>query len=110
MAGTAKYATGPNYPNGGEWVANAPSNLETFSLLWRHRDWDVGFIDKRVGQMYNDNGTILDARVRHQSEDRFFLLKCGYAASIRQAARQAYTWDPPCGSHHVMRERIDRAL
>ena len=57
-AGTAKYAKGPNYPNGGEWVANAPSNLETFTLFWRHKNFDVGFIDKRVGQMYNDNGSL----------------------------------------------------
>jgi iron complex outermembrane receptor protein len=58
MAGSAKYAKGPNFPNGGEWVANAPSNLETFMLFWRHKNWDIGFVDKRVGQMYNDNGTL----------------------------------------------------
>jgi iron complex outermembrane receptor protein len=57
-AGTAKYATGPNFPNGGMWVANAPSNLETISLLWRRKNWDVGLVDKRVGQMYNDNGSL----------------------------------------------------
>ena len=58
MAGSAKYAKGQNFPNGGEWVANAPSNLETFMLFWRHKNWDIGFVDKRVGQMYNDNGTL----------------------------------------------------
>jgi iron complex outermembrane recepter protein len=58
MAGTAKYQTGPNYPNGGMWVQDAPSNLETLSLMWIHKNFDVGFIDKRVGQMYNDNGTL----------------------------------------------------
>ena len=60
-AGSAKYAKGPNYPNGGLWVANAPSNLETFTLFWQHKNWDIGFVDKRVGQMYNDNGTLLYA-------------------------------------------------
>ena len=42
-AGTAKYQTGANYPNGGLWVANAPNNVEGLSLLWRHKNWDVGF-------------------------------------------------------------------
>ena len=56
--GSAKYQTGPNYPNGGLWVANAPKNVETESLLWRHNDWSLGFVDKRVGTMYNDNTTL----------------------------------------------------
>ena len=55
--GSAKYQTGRNYPNGGQWVANTPSNVEGVSLLWQHRNWDVGLIYKRVGQYYNDNGT-----------------------------------------------------
>ena len=49
---------GPNYPNGGEWVANTPSNVEGFSLLWQHRNFDVGLTYKRVGQYYNDNGSL----------------------------------------------------
>jgi iron complex outermembrane receptor protein len=57
-AGSAKYQTGPNYPNGGRWVASTPRNIESASLLWQRRNWDVGFINKRVGQMYNDNGTL----------------------------------------------------
>ena len=56
--GSAKYQGGPNYPNGGEWVANTPKNIEAMSLLWQHRSWDVGFIAKRVGTYYNDNGTL----------------------------------------------------
>jgi len=55
--GSAKYQTGPNIPNGGLWVADTPKNVETVSLLWRHQDWDVGLVDKRVGTLYNDNGT-----------------------------------------------------
>jgi iron complex outermembrane receptor protein len=58
QAGSAKYAGGRNYPNGGEWVANTPDNVETISLLWQHKNWDIGLVDKRVGRMYNDNGTI----------------------------------------------------
>jgi iron complex outermembrane receptor protein len=56
--GSAKYQTGPNYPNGGEWVANTPKNVESVAFLWRHKDWDVGLIEKRVGTLYNDNGSL----------------------------------------------------
>jgi iron complex outermembrane receptor protein len=56
--GSAKYQTGPNYPNGGLWVANTPKNVETVSLLWRHQDWSIGLVDKRVGSLYNDNGSL----------------------------------------------------
>jgi len=56
--GSAKYQTGANYPNGGLWVANAPKNVETVSLLWHHADWSLGFVDKRVGMLYNDNATL----------------------------------------------------
>jgi iron complex outermembrane receptor protein len=56
--GSAKYQTGASYPNGGLWVANTPSNVETFTLLWRHQDWSFGFVDKRVGSLYNDNGSL----------------------------------------------------
>jgi hypothetical protein len=44
--------------NGGMWVQDAPSNVESLSLLWMHKNFDFGFIEKRVGQMYNDNGTL----------------------------------------------------
>jgi iron complex outermembrane receptor protein len=56
--GSAKYQTGPNFPNGGLWVADTPKNVETVSLLWRHKDWDLGLVDKRVGTLYNDNATL----------------------------------------------------
>jgi iron complex outermembrane receptor protein len=56
--GSAKYATGPNYPNGGQWVANTPSNIEGLNVLWQHGNWDVGLTYKRVGQYYNDNGSL----------------------------------------------------
>ena len=56
--GSAKYQTGPNYPNGGQWVANTPSNVEGVSLLWQHKNFDFGLTDKRVGQYYNDNGSL----------------------------------------------------
>ena len=56
--GSAKYAEGPNLPNGGLWVADTPRDVEGIALLWQHGSWDVGLINKRVGKMYNDNGTI----------------------------------------------------
>ena len=56
--GSAKYQTGPNFPNGGEWVANTPKDTETVGVFWQQRNWDVGFTNKRVGRMYNDNGSL----------------------------------------------------
>jgi iron complex outermembrane recepter protein len=55
--GSAKYQTG-NYPNGGEWVANTPGNIEGINLLWQHKNYDIGLTWKRIGQMYNDNGSL----------------------------------------------------
>ena len=56
--GSAKYQEGPGFPNGGLWVADTPKNVETVSLLWRHKAWDLGLVDKRVGTLYNDNATL----------------------------------------------------
>ena len=56
--GSAKYAEGPNFPNGGLWVANTPRDIEGIAVFWQQRNWDVGVINKRVGKMYNDNGTL----------------------------------------------------
>ena len=56
--GSAKYQTGANYPNGGMWVANTPGNVEGLSLLWQHGNYDMGVTWKRVGQYYNDNGSL----------------------------------------------------
>jgi iron complex outermembrane receptor protein len=56
--GSAKYQTGPSYPNGGEWVANTPKDTETVGVFWQQKNWDVGFTNKRVGRMYNDNGSL----------------------------------------------------
>jgi len=57
--GSAKYQTG-GFPNGGLWEAGSPKNVETISLLWRHKNYDLGLVDKRVGTMYNDNGSITE--------------------------------------------------
>ena len=52
---STKYQEGGGWMNGGLWEAQTPKNIETISLLYRHKNWDFGFIDKRVGTMYNDN-------------------------------------------------------
>jgi len=56
--GSAKYAEGPNFPNGGLWVANTPRDIESIAFFWQRKNWDVGLINKRVGKMYNDNATL----------------------------------------------------
>ncbi|HUB83945.1 MAG TPA: TonB-dependent receptor [Bryobacteraceae bacterium] len=56
--GSAKYSEGASYPNGGLWVQDAPKNVETAAFFWQHANWDVGLVDKRVGTMYDDNGSI----------------------------------------------------
>jgi len=49
--GSAKYA------QTGLWVANAPKNTETLGFTYRVKSWDMGFFNKRIGTMYNDNGS-----------------------------------------------------
>lgn len=56
--GSAKYQEGRNFPNGGLNVANSPADIEGFSLLYQHRNWDVGYVFKRVGAYWQDNGTV----------------------------------------------------
>lgn len=56
--GSAKYQEGRNFPNGGLWVQNTPRDVETVSLLWQHKNFDVGLVNKNVGRMYNDNGSL----------------------------------------------------
>jgi iron complex outermembrane receptor protein len=58
--GSTKYQEGNGFPNGGLWEANAPKNVETIALFWRRKNWDVGLLDKRVGTMYNDNGSLTE--------------------------------------------------
>jgi iron complex outermembrane receptor protein len=50
--GAAKYQTT------GLWVANAPKNTEAIGLTWQHRNWDEGIFHRRIGPMYNDNGSL----------------------------------------------------
>jgi iron complex outermembrane receptor protein len=59
--GSAKYQEGRNYANGGLWIQNTPKNTEAIGLTYQKRNWDMGMFNKRVGTMYNDNGTINQA-------------------------------------------------
>jgi iron complex outermembrane recepter protein len=45
------------YQQTGLWVATTPKNTEAVGLTYRVKGWDLGFLDKRVGPMWNDNGT-----------------------------------------------------
>ncbi|HET9831988.1 MAG TPA: TonB-dependent receptor, partial [Vicinamibacterales bacterium] len=53
--GTAKYT------DTDLWVQNAPSDTETIGVTYNLGSWNVGFFNKRVGQMYNDNGSLHQA-------------------------------------------------
>jgi len=39
------------------WVQNAPSDTETVGATYNLGSWNVGLFSKRVGQMWNDNGS-----------------------------------------------------
>ena len=47
--------------NTGLWLANAPRDTETAGLTWQRRDRSVGMLNKRVGTLYNDNGSVSQA-------------------------------------------------
>ena len=50
-------ADSAKYVSSGLWVQNAPKNTETVGLTYQRKNWDMGFFNKRVGTMYNDNGS-----------------------------------------------------
>ncbi len=56
-AGSAKYQGGAKYANGGLWIQNTPSNTEAAGMTYHWRQWDLGMFNKRVGRMFNDNGS-----------------------------------------------------
>src|SRR5215469_4403375 len=53
--GAAKYDTT------GLYLANAPGNTETIGMSYQQRNWDLGFFNKRIGKMWNDNGGVNQA-------------------------------------------------
>jgi iron complex outermembrane receptor protein len=42
-------------------VQQAPRNTETVGLSYQQRNYDLGFFNKRIGQMWYDNGSINQA-------------------------------------------------
>jgi len=48
--GSSKYDTDNRY------IANSPGNTETVGLSYQQRNWDLGFFNKRISNMWNDNG------------------------------------------------------
>ena len=48
--GSSKY-------DSGLWVQNAPRDTESLGLYYMKYNWSVGLLGKRVGTMYNDNGS-----------------------------------------------------
>ncbi len=53
--GTAKYT------DTHLWVQNAPSDTETIGVTYNVGSWNVGMFSKRVGEMWNDNGSLHQA-------------------------------------------------
>ncbi len=56
-AGSAKYK------DTGKWAQNSPKDTETIGLTFNRSGWNLGFFNKRVGRMYNDNGGVNEAFV-----------------------------------------------
>jgi iron complex outermembrane receptor protein len=52
---------GSNKFASGKWVQSAPSDTETMSLNYSRGGWDIGWLNKRVGTTYNDNGPVHEA-------------------------------------------------
>jgi len=53
--GTAKYT------DTHLWVQNAPRDTETIGVTYNRGSWNVGLFSKRVGEMWNDNGSLHQA-------------------------------------------------
>jgi len=62
-AGLSLYMNGTEgsakYDASGRYIANAPGNTETAGLSFQQRAWDVGFFNKRISNMWDDNGAII---------------------------------------------------
>jgi len=60
-AGLSAYvnATGTSakYDATKKWIAQAPRDTEAIGLSYQHQNWDLGFFNKRIGHMWNDNGS-----------------------------------------------------
>jgi iron complex outermembrane recepter protein len=63
--GLSLYANGTigraTYADTGLSVASAPKDTETVGLNFSRQQWNIGWFTKRIGEMYNDVGTINQA-------------------------------------------------
>ncbi len=63
--GLAVYLNGTKgsarYTDTNQWAQNAPGDTETIGLTFNRDSWNLGFFNKRVGQMFNDNGAAHEA-------------------------------------------------
>ncbi|MBI3399777.1 MAG: TonB-dependent receptor [Acidobacteria bacterium] len=49
------------YTDTGLWSQNAPEDTETVGLNLQRANWGIGFYNKRIGTMFNDNGDTHEA-------------------------------------------------
>ena len=49
------------YDDLGQWLQNTPSDTETLGLTYSNHNLSIGYFSKRVGQMFNDNGSVHEA-------------------------------------------------
>jgi iron complex outermembrane recepter protein len=61
---SAKYVATATTPS--LWVTSAPHDTETEGITYQNRNWDLGFIAKRVGTQWNDN-TDTNGNLLHQA-------------------------------------------
>lgn len=58
----ANFTFGKAFYEGSElWVADTPRNTQSYGVTYQRGNWDFGIFDKRVGQLYNDNGSTHEA-------------------------------------------------
>jgi iron complex outermembrane receptor protein len=61
---SAKYVSTATTPE--LWVASAPKDTATEGITYQDKNWDLGFINKTVGQQWNDN-TDASGNLLHQA-------------------------------------------
>jgi iron complex outermembrane receptor protein len=64
-------------------VANTPSDIEAEGITYQRKQWDLGFFNKRVGQMYQDNGSYHNQAVI----DPFTVTNAFFNYTIRNGSR-----------------------
>jgi iron complex outermembrane receptor protein len=90
-AGNSKYVS-RTLPSYGRWVANTPANTEAVGLIYQQRGFDLGFFNKRVGPMWNDNTGLNGATVNQVIPiDPFDVTNAFFNYTIRKSSHLAQT-------------------